>query len=487
LLVHQLVFKGAGDKIALIEKNRKFSYSQLQTKVTQFRDYLHAQGVRVGDNVALFAKNSANFIFSYMAITSLGGVVVPLNIMLTPREMSFILNDARVKHLVTDKELQLAQSDGLALLPVQLFIPKIHEELEQSQFPEAPPVSIQESDPCVILYTSGTTGRPKGALLSHSNLVSNAWGFSEMIQACADDNILCVLPMFHSFAWTCCVTTALFNGAAITIVESFLPKDVIATIRDQAVTVVAGVPAMYGFYASLAKPSDLTGVRLFISGGASLPLEIINIFYEKTQQRVVEGYGLSESSPAVSFNPLDATKPGSIGLPIPGVKVRIVDEQGKDLAPGEIGELIVQGPNMMSEYFGLPEESAEALRDGWLYTGDLAYKDEQGYLFIVDRKKDMVIVSGLNVYPREVEEVLYQYPDVKEAAVIGVPDKKRGEIVRAFVVINEGMTLNKRDLMRFLKSNLASYKMPREIIEIESLPKNATGKILKKELKTFSR
>lgn len=486
MLVHELILTGAGDKIAIYEKGASYSYAQLQRKVAQYRNYLHALGVQAHDNVALYAKNSAEFIFSYMAIAGLGGVVVPLNTMLTPREISFILKDAEVRHVITDKELNFSgQLEDGATPPVKVFIADIEKETGKKSYPDPSAVSIKESDPCVILYTSGTTGRPKGALLSHSNLASNAAGFSEVTEAMPDDNFLSVLPMFHSFGWTCCIATPLYNGASITIVETFLPKDVIATIRDQGITVVAGVPAMYNFYTSLAKPEDLAEVRLFVSGGASLPLEILERFHEKTKKHVIEGYGLSEASPVVSFNPLSRTKPGSIGLPLQDIKVKIVDGSGNETGCREIGELLVQGPNVMIGYYNLPAESAEALRDGWLYTGDLAYIDEDGYIFIVDRKKDMIIVSGLNVYPREVEEILYQYPAIKEAAAIGIPDKSRGESVRAYVVLKEDMKLDKKELMAFLKENLAQFKLPREIIQIDSLPKNATGKILKKELRNI--
>ncbi|OPZ75015.1 MAG: Long-chain-fatty-acid--CoA ligase [Firmicutes bacterium ADurb.Bin456] len=484
MLVNQLIFQGAAAKVALREKGTVYSYGQFQNRTGVFRDYLYARGVRERNNVALFAKNSADFIFSYMAVVSLGAVVVPLNPMLTPREIAFILKDCGAKHIITDKKLNLAgqYQDGQEPEPEQLSTTRIGQEV-QPAYPAAPEIHIQETAPCVILYTSGTTGRPKGALLTHRNLVRNARSFSVATGACADDNFLCVLPMFHSFGWTCSVLTALYNGASLTILESFQPKEVIATIRNQGVTVVMGVPAMYGFYASLATPEDLAGVRLFASGGASLPLEILNSFYEKTGKRVIEGYGLSEASPVVCFNPRHATKPGSVGLAVIDVEVKVVKDDGSEASCREVGELIIRGPNIMLGYYGLPVESAEALKDGWLYTGDLAYLDEEGYIFIVDRKKDIIIVSGLNVYPREVEEILYQYPAVKEAAVVGKPDKKRGETVRAFVVVKEGLKLNKKDLIVFLKANLASYKMPREIMEIDALPKNATGKILKKELR----
>jgi len=482
LLVYELVRQGADEKIALYEKDAKYSYAQLKKKVGQYRNFLYAQGIRPTDNVGLFAKNSAGFIFSYLAVVSLGGAVVPLNTMLTGREASFILADSQARYILTDKELQLNTGD-IVSPPTQILIQNINEETSRVSYPAAPAIPMQETDPCVILYTSGTTGRPKGALLSHRNLITNAEAFSKVTEAAASDNTLCVLPMFHSFAWTCCVTTALYNGASITIVETFSPKEVIQTIREMGVTVVMGVPAMYSYYASLATPADLAGVRLFAAGGASLPLEILNSFYTKTGKKVIEGYGLSEASPAVAFNPLGATKPGSIGLPVPGVEVKIIAGDGRETVTGEIGEIIVKGPNVMLGYYGLPGETEEALRNGWLYTGDLAYKDEDGYIFIVDRKKDMVIVSGLNVYPREVEEIIYQHPLVQEAAVIGVPDKKRGETVRAFIVPKEGMQLNKKELLSFLKKNLASYKLPREIIEVGAMPKTATGKISKKDLR----
>ncbi|MDD2421363.1 MAG: long-chain fatty acid--CoA ligase [Heliobacteriaceae bacterium] len=479
MLVHQLVGQGTGEQTALVEKGTPISYAVLQTLVPQYRDYLYAQGVRAGDKVGLFAKNSAGFVISYLAIASLGSVVIPLNTMFTPREIAFIVQDAGIKHLITDKPVALEAECPQP--PVQL--PPAPTTVKQQAIPAAPPVAVHPDDPCVILYTSGTTGRPKGAILSHTNVISNARAFGRHTQARPTDNFLCVLPMFHSFAWSCSVMTPLYHGATITVAETFSPKEIIHTIRDQGITVVTGVPAMYGFYASLAKPEDLAGVRLFISGGAALPLEILKTFYTKTKKNIVEGYGLSEASPVVTCNPLDITKPGSIGVPLPGVAVKTVDDQSREVGPGEVGELITQGPSVMTGYLGLPAETAAALRDGWLYTGDLAYQDEDGYVFIVDRKKDLVIVGGLNVYPREVEEIIYQYPAVKEAAVIGVPDKTRGECVRAYVAVHEGQQLNKKELMTLLKANLATYKLPREIVEVPALPKNATGKILKKELR----
>lgn len=486
MLVHELTLTGVGEKIAIYEKDTVYSYAQMREMVSRYRNYLYTLGIRCHDHIALNAKNSAAFVFSYMAIASLGGVVVPLNTMFTPRETAFILKDAHVRYIITDHEVDLSGQFADTPLPSQVLIADLEKEINTNDYPKPPAINIKDADPCVILYTSGTTGKPKGALLSHKNLTSNAAGFSQATESRSDDNTLCVLPMFHSFGWTCCVGTAFHNGATITIVDTFSPRDVIATIRNKGVTVVMGVPAMYNFYTSLAKPEDLVGVRLFASGGASLPLEILEKFYEKTKKHIVEGYGLSEASPAVCFNPPGHTKPGSIGPPLQDVQIRIVDSHGRECTCGEIGELLVRGPNVMTGYYNLPSETATAIVNGWLHTDDLAYRDEDGYVFIVDRKKDMIIVSGLNVYPREIEEILYQYPAIQEAAAIGVPDRSRGESIRAYVALHDGMILDKKDLMAFLKKNLAPFKIPREIVEIETLPKNSTGKILKKELRNMA-
>ncbi|MDD4587923.1 MAG: long-chain fatty acid--CoA ligase [Heliobacteriaceae bacterium] len=474
MLVHELILHGHPEATALIDKNTRYTYGQLQAEVGQYRDYLYARGIRKNDHVGLLAKNSAGFIFSYLAVTSLGAVIVPLNNLLTKREIDFILANARVKFLITDQDLS-----GTSILTIA----GINAALKQGNYPPAPYVSLTASDPCVILYTSGTTGQPKGAVLSHRNLQSNVDDICNITNTGPADHFLCVLPMFHSFAWSCCVLAPLYRGAQISIVETFSPKEVITLIRQSGITVVIGVPAMYSYYAQLARPEDLAGVRLFVSGGAALPLEVSDRFFAGTKKRIIEGYGLSEASPVVTFNRLRAVKPGSIGLPLPSVAVKIVTDTDRIANPREVGELVVRGPNVMTGYYNAPAETAVVLRDGWLYTGDLAYQDEEGYVYLVDRKKDLFIVSGLNVYPREVEEVLFQFPGIKDAAVIGVPDSKRGEVGRAFIVVADGYVINKKDLQAFLKANLAVYKRPREIIELPALPKSATGKVLKKDLR----
>ncbi len=489
MLVHQLMYQGKDEQIAFFDKQKKITYRQLQQSVKLFRNYFYLQGVRPGDNVGLLAKNSAEFVFSYFAITSLGAVAVPLNFQLVSRELSFIVQDAKMKIVVSMQPLDLNFSEyGYDQEVKQLIIPEFAKEIETIEMQEAPIAEDFDADDLgVIIYTSGTTGYPKGAMLTHNNLISDARAFAELAEITAEDNALCVLPMYHCFAWTCAVLSSLLRGCSVTVVDVFAIRETIATIRDMNVTVVYGIPTMYKLFASWATAEDFANVRLFVSGGASLPKEIMKQFHDKIGKNIVEGYGLSEAAPVVTFNPLNQVKPTSIGKTLPGIAVKIIDDNDNELAVGEIGELAVQGPNVMLGYYNLPEESARALRNGWLHTGDLAYKDAEGYIYIVDRLKDMIITGGENVYPREIEELLYAHPSVSEAAVIGVPDKLRGDAVRAYVVPAEESNVDKKILREYLQENLALYKIPRDFVQIDALPKNSTGKILKKELRELAR
>ncbi len=320
-------------------------------------------------------------------------------------------------------------------------------------------------------------------MLTHRNLISNAQAFSEVCPHRTVDRVLCVLPMYHCFAWTVAVLTPLLNGCSIKILESFSIRETIAAIRNHKLSVIVSIPTMFRLFIQWATVEDFSHARLFISGGSSLPQEISEQFTEKIGKKIVEGYGLSEASPVVALNPVEKIKYCSVGKPLPGIEIRVIDSQGIDLLPGEIGELLVRGPNVMQGYYKLPEESAHALQHGWLHTGDVVYIDQEGYIFIVDRLKDMIITSGENIYPREIEEILYTHPAVAEVAVIGIPDKLRGTMVRAYVVAAEGHILNKKLLQGYLQKKIAAYKMPREFIITNSLPRNSTGKILKKVLR----
>lgn len=486
MLVHELLDQGEASSPALLGRHAA-TYARLQENIARYRSFLLQQGIGVGDRVGLFAKNSPEFLYSYFAVASVGAVVVPLNTQLVPREIAYILQDAQAKVLITMTKLPLEEE--LAAYPAaptvrQLVMGEIFSHLERSDTPSVPPITgLSEETLCTIIYTSGTTGHPKGAMLSHKNLISNAQAFSEAFPHHSSDRVLCVLPMYHCFAWTVAVLTPLLNGCSIYLQENFALRETLTAIREEELTMVHGIPAMYKLFTQWAQKEDFMTVRLFVSGGSSLPREISQQFTEKTGSRIVEGYGLSEASPVVSLNPHDRVEYCSVGKPRPGVAVRITDEQGQDLPVGEIGELLVQGPNVMLGYYNLPEATADTLRQGWLHTGDMAYMDSDGYLFIVDRLKDMIIASGENIYPREIEELLYAHPGIGEAAVIGIPDELRGTIVRAYVVPREGQTLDVRQVKRYLQPQLAAYKIPREIVVTDNLPKNATGKILKKVLR----
>lgn len=477
MLLHLIYTEHDGSRVLFRDHGQTVTYGEFREKVRQFRDYFYYVGIRPGDNVGLYCKNCPEFVMAYFGVVSLGAVVVPLNRTLTPREVSFIAEDAGMKHLIAVQPLALGTDIR------QLLIPDIMEAVQRKEFPEAPAAQTLEESPCAIIYTSGTTGNPKGAVLSHRNLLNNARGIIEALDLSAEDRFLCVLPMFHSFAWTVNVTDALMLGARIVIMEAFQPKDAIKTIQEEGATIVCGVPTMFGYYLSLGSSEIYEKVRIFVSGGASLPGEIIASFKQKFNIDIAEGYGLSEASPVVTVNRVGRVRPTSIGLPLVDVEVRIEDPEGKILSPGEVGELVTRGPNVMLGYFNQPEATAAAISDGWLHTGDMARIDEEGYVYIVDRLKDIIIVSGLNVYPREVEEMLYQYPGIQEAAVIGVSDKLRGEVPSAFIVLKEGAEYDRKALMKHLQENLANFKLPKEITVMEALPKNATGKIMKRELR----
>lgn len=485
MLVHQMIFQGAKHKAAFLGPE-KVTYGQLQAEVEKYRNYFYQTGIRAGERVGLLAKNSPEFVFSYMAVVSLGAVVVPLNYQLVAREIAYIVKDAKMRYLITmscidlHAELQSCQYDQKI---TQLIIPEFSRELAHMEIAAAPGAAVEPGNVCVIIYTSGTTGNPKGALLTHKNLVSNAQALLEVLPVTAEDKVLCVLPMYHCFAWTCAVLASLMSGTAIRILEAFVLKETIAVIARERITVIYGVPPMYNLFVGYGTADGFAQVKCFISGGASLPENIAQQFQKKFGKQIIEGYGLSEASPVVAINQVGKVKYRSIGKPLPGIKARILDEDGRELPPGIVGELTVQGSNVMQGYYNLPAATKQALRDGWLHTGDLAYTDQEGYLYIVDRLKDMIIASGENIYPREIEELLFAHPSITEAAVVGFPDRLRGQATCAYVVAAEGHTVDKKALREFLQKKLAAYKIPREFVQLATLPKNSTGKVLKTVLR----
>ena len=484
MFVHELIENGQATDIAIIDGTRRLTYKDLCDSVAACRSRLYTAGLRSGDRAGIFSRNRAEYICSYLAIASLGAIAVPINFQLSLREIAYILQNADIHQLITDRPLQLTEALQAAGHTGDLTQHDITAIAQPAILPAAPalPADFSADSPCAIIYTSGTTGVPKGAVLSHRNLTRNSEMLEQVLHIRPTDNVLCVLPMYHCFAWTCSVLTTLLGGAAITILDAFAPKETLAAIREYQVTVIYAVPTMYNVLLRTGEEPDLASLRACISGGAPLPEKIAKRFQEKFGQEILEGYGLSEASPVVSLNPPGRVKPCSIGRPLPAVTVKI--DGGKGIVPpGTVGELLVQGPNVMLGYYNLPQETARALRQGWLHTGDLAYLDAEGYIYIVDRLKDMIIVSGENIYPREIEELLYKYPGVIEAAVIGVPDELRGQAARAYLVFAEGYVFNKKELRDYLQAALAAYKVPKDFVVLDVLPKNQTGKILKRVLR----
>jgi len=481
-----------GEKIALNFKDRSVSYSQLDQTVLGYASQLKKMGVSKGDKVVLSCLNSPEFIYSYLGTVRNGAIIVPVNLQLTMEEIAFIVKDSEAKFMIMQPAIlhkaKLTKESVENLLGVTLII---LDEAWAKLVCESPIEELEDfSDENAIstfLYTSGTTGKPKAAMLTHKNLVRNSEQCYVGICGQPDDIYMCVLPMFHVFAFTACILVPLWSGATITIVESFQPKEVIELLAGN-ITVFMGVPAMYVVLLEAGKKNiTFPNLRMAVSGGAALPVEIYRQCREIMNLPVIEGYGLTEASPACSFNPFyGVQKEGSIGLPIASIECKIFDEHDMELPAGEVGELVVRGDNVMLGYYNQPKETEEALRGGWLHTGDLAKTDDEGYIYIVDRIKDMIIVAGLNVYPREVEEAIYQHPAVKEAAVIGVSDPLRGESVKAIIALKEGTECGSRDMMRFLKEKLASYKLPRRIEFVPALPKNSSGKIAKLVLRQQS-
>ena len=485
VFVHELIKRNAQsapDSMAVIDHEKRLTYAELQQAVTNCRDRLYAAGVRRGDRVGIFSRNSAAFIYSYMGICSLGAIAVPINFQLSSREIAYIIKDAGIQTLLTYEPLNLV--DAMAALRCGLKVTQYDIRTlgeKKNGIPAAPALGADFDDqqPACIIYTSGTTGNPKGAVLSHHNLTFNAYQIRYM-HCEAKHNVLCVLPMYHAFGWTCSVLYPLLVGATVVVLDQFTPKETIRTIRDEKVTDLYIVPSICSLLTKLASKEDMKTVRLVVSGGTTLPLKIEQDFMAKFGVDICEGYGLSETSPVVTMNPPGHAKVGSIGPVVKNIDWRIVDANGNDVPYGEAGEFLVKGPNIMLGYWNNEEATQEAMRGGYFHTGDVARRDKDGYFYIIDRLKDMIISMGENIYPREVEELIYQFPGIAEAAVIGIEDKLRGQAGACFYSLHEGATINIRELKKFLQTNLALYKIPREFHELPHLPRTATGKIAKR-------
>lgn len=499
------------DRIAVIFNETKLPYAAVDAAANQIANGLADKGIGPGDKVALTCPNLPYFPLVYYGILKTGATVVPLNVLLKGREIAYHLTDSDAvayfcfqgtpelpmgqfgfdgfQQVESCRHFIMMTADPAALSPIEGAATL--GQLMHGRSPRFDTVQTDETDTAVILYTSGTTGQPKGAELSHSNMVMNARVCADNLFVTADHHVhLITLPLFHSFGQTCQMNTGLYQRATLSLLPRFDPDAALAIMARDGVTVFAGVPTMY--WALLNHPGaekhDLTKIadtlQMAVSGGSALPIEVLKGFSQRFGVDILEGYGLSETSPVATFNRPDReTKPGSVGLPIWGVDVRVVDPDDNDLPVGEMGEIVIRGHNIMKGYYKRPDATADCMGNGWFHSGDVGQFDEDGYLYITDRVKDMIIRGGLNVYPREIEEVLLTHPAISLAAVIGVPHDSHGEEIKAFVILKDGAQAGEEEIVAWCKENMAAYKYPR-LVEIRSqLPMTATGKILKRELK----
>lgn len=493
---------------AIIFDDFKMNFATLEAASNRFANALQANGVKKGDKVALMMPNVPQFPIAYYGILKTGAVVVPMNVLLKNEEIEYILNDSDAVALVTwemfvgeaatafnhtnvCKLLVVGQvANSTQPLPASDKNVFGFNDFMKDASHKYEMASTMPDDTAVILYTSGTTGKPKGAELSHFNMFFNAkFAGDDLMPTEPGDVVLGILPLFHAFGQSSVMNAFLGHGRAISLMARFDPVKALQIIQRDKITHFEGVPTM--FFGLLNCPErknyDTSSLKIAISGGAAMPVEVMHGFEKEFGVPVLEGYGLSETSPTASFNVIDKPrKPGSIGIPIWGVEMKVVDDNDQEVPQGEVGEIVIRGHNIMKGYYKKPEATAEAMKNGWFHSGDLARVDEEGYYFIVDRKKDMIVRGGFNVYPRELEEVLYEHPAVREAAVIGIPDQKMGEEVKAYVSLKPDATATPEELVTFVKNKVAAYKYPREIEIIEDLPKGPTGKLLKRELRDMS-
>jgi long-chain acyl-CoA synthetase len=477
------------DRTAIKLDDYELSYAALDEAAARVAGLLRAKGVEPGDRVGITLPNVPYFPVCYYGALRAGAAIVPMNPLLKEREVAFYLGDSEAKVLLAWHQFADAARAGAEEAGVDCVIvePGAFEQLLADAEPAPEVAERRPDDTAVILYTSGTTGTPKGAELTHSNLLRNVEVSVGLFELDERAVTLGALPFFHAFGQTCALNATVAVGGCLTLIPRFDGGKALEIMERDGVTVFEGVPTMFAaiLHDPRADETDASGLEVCVSGGAAMPVEVMRAFEEKFGCQILEGYGLSETSPVASFNRRDRErKPGSIGLPVDGVEMRVVDDDGNELPPGEPGEVAIRGHNVMKGYWHREDATAEALdADGWFKTGDIARLDEDGYFFIVDRKKELVIRGGFNIYPREIEEVLYEHPAVREAAVIGVPHADLGEEVAAAVALKTGAEASPADLRDYVKQRVAAYKYPRHVWLVDELPKGPTGKILKREIK----
>ena len=486
----------SGEKVAFIFKDRKMSYSELYERSKRLANGLDRLGLRKGDHVSVLFQNSFEIIESYFANALLGCATIPLNPMYTGREIEYIVKNSESKALITKDSLypNVAEiRDNLkelqhVILQSEASLSDTHayDKLLKGASDEPVDVEVNPDDLAIVLYTSGTTGTPKGVMLSHKGILLNAELTKDAIGYREDDRFVGVLPMFHSFAFSFDILQMMFVKGSTAIFERFEIKDIVSGIEKYHCTSLAGVPTMFTYiynYPDLNK-YDLTCLRIGDCGGGPVPVELVEEFQERFGMTVVESYGLTEISPVACVERPDMERRlGSCGVVFPGMETKIIDPAGNEVPDGDVGELVIKGPTHMLGYFKMPEETDKAIRDDWLYTGDLFRKDKDGYLYFVDRLKHMIVTAGYNIYPKEVENVLYAHPHVLEAAVIGIPDPAKGEIPKAYIVPRDDGKRNEKGIMDYCRKNLAAYKVPRIVEFVHALPQTASGKIKKYVLK----
>ncbi|MEN8706848.1 MAG: long-chain fatty acid--CoA ligase [Nocardioides marinisabuli] len=505
-----------GDRDAIIFGDTRLSYAQVDGAANQVANLLATRGVQPGDKVALSCPNLPYFSIVYYGILKAGATVVPLNVLLKGREVAYHLADSDAKAFFcfqgtpelpigTEGHAGFSETDSCEHFFMITADPAAESPIEGTEtmgraMAQQPPtfetVATDEDDTAVILYTSGTTGQPKGAELRHRNMRDNALAGTDLFGAdpAKPDTYLCVLPLFHSFGQTVIQNGAFAFGGTVVMLPRFEAEPALSLMLKEKVTFFAGVPTMYwGLLGALTPEHDVSSLaanlRVAAAGGSALPVEVHKDFQKKFGVTILEGYGLSETSPVASFSPYgEEPRPGSIGTPIPGVEMKLISPEPGDWSditetgPDAVGEIAIKGHNIMKGYYGRPDATAESIQDGWFRSGDLGRKDEDGWYYIVDRSKDMIIRGGYNVYPREIEEVLMSHPDVSLAAVIGVPHESHGEEIKAVLIMNEGSTVTEDDIVAWCKEQMAGYKYPRIVQFSKDLPMTATGKILKREL-----
>jgi long-chain acyl-CoA synthetase len=486
------------DKAAILFKDQKISYSELNARVNRVANGLAALGIKPGDKVALYIHNLPQFVEAFYGAQVCGATVIPMNVMYKAGEIQYIMSDAGVKAIITlapfypnvqairDQVPSLEHAIVLGAEPLPGAL--LWHQAFAGQSDQATPAAGDEEDVAVILYTSGTTGKPKGAMLTHKNLIVNIEQVSALprLKVGENDVVWIGLPLFHSYALSVGMNAGIYHAATLDIMERFDPTAALEMFQKDRVTILLAAPPMYVAWVNhpAASSYDLSSIRVASSGAAALPVAVLEKFKQLTGVAIMEGYGLTETAPVATSNGAGpVTKPGSIGPAIPQMEIKIVDDNDNEVPVGQIGELVCRGPNVMKGYFNKPEANEEAFRNGWFHTGDMARVDEDGYYYIEDRKKDMILVSGFNVYPREVEEFLFRHPKIADAAVVQAPDEYQGESVLAFVVLKQGETATEQEIIDYCRDGIAVFKCPRRVEFRTELPKNMTGKVLRRELR----